>query len=194
MRYCIDTEFWERPGHINWISIGIVREDGKEFYAENSNFPWNWLEQCAKGLHEQFENPDTPKWLLENVRPHLRGGDALMDTAQVKEALGEFTLDSDYVIHGKQPKFWAWYGAYDWVVFCWLFGRMIDLPEHFPMYVRDFRHVCEQYDIRGKDLAPAVAGTDHDALADARRLDQMIREFESRYTNFASPRLVHPLA
>jgi hypothetical protein len=148
MRYCIDTEFWERPGHINWISIGIVREDGKEFYAENSNFPWNWLEQCAKGLHEQFENPDTPKWLLENVRPHLRGGDALM----------------------------------------------IDLPEHFPMYVRDFRHVCEQYDIRGKDLAPAVAGTDHDALADARRLDQMIREFESRYTNFASPRLVHPLA
>ena len=27
------------------------------------------------------------------------------------------------------PTFFGWYASYDWVVFCWIFGRMIDLPK-----------------------------------------------------------------
>src|SRR5690349_17532726 len=35
MRYFLDTEFIERPGTIDLISIGIVSEDRREFYAES---------------------------------------------------------------------------------------------------------------------------------------------------------------
>lgn len=37
------------------------------------------------------------------------------------------------------PTFYGYYSDYDWVVFCWLFGRMIDLPKGFPMYCNDLK-------------------------------------------------------
>ena len=39
----------------------------------------------------------------------------------------------EFVGLDKHPQFYAYYGAYDWVCFCQLFGRMIDLPEGYPM-------------------------------------------------------------
>lgn len=57
-----------------------------------------------------------------------------------------------YKCHTK-PEFYAYYADYDWVVFCWLFGRMIDLPEGFPMYCRDLK----QYLV---DIDPLVCGKD----------------------------------
>ena len=45
-----------------------------------------------------------------------------------------------YELTGKhKPEFYAYYADYDWVVFCWLFGKMIDLPKGFPMYCRDLK-------------------------------------------------------
>ena len=40
MKYWIDTEFIERPCTIDLISIGLVAEDGREFYAESSEVDW----------------------------------------------------------------------------------------------------------------------------------------------------------
>lgn len=37
--------------------------------------------------------------------------------------------------------FYADYCSYDWVVFCWLFGKMIDLPRGFPMYCNDLQQI-----------------------------------------------------
>jgi hypothetical protein len=36
-------------------------------------------------------------------------------------------------------KFYGYYSDYDWVVFCWLFGKMIDWPKGFPMYCIDLK-------------------------------------------------------
>lgn len=41
MKYWIDTEFIERPFTIDLISIGLVAEDGREFYAESSEVDWS---------------------------------------------------------------------------------------------------------------------------------------------------------
>lgn len=40
-----------------------------------------------------------------------------------------------------KPEFYGYYSDYDWVVFCWLFGRMIDLPKGFPMYCKDLQQI-----------------------------------------------------
>src|ERR1700761_5926445 len=49
MKYWLDTEFIENPCFIDLISIGLVAEDGREFYAESSEVDWTkasqWTEQ-----------------------------------------------------------------------------------------------------------------------------------------------------
>lgn len=143
MRYFLDTEFIESPGSIDLISIGIVAEDGLEYYAESWAINW-------KRANE---------WVLENVKPHLLGGDCVRDQAEMRKDILAFAAPES------KPEFWAYYGAYDWVVFCWLFGAMIDLPKGYPMYVRDIKQLCDSL---GNPQLPKQEGTEHNALADAR--------------------------
>lgn len=142
MKYFLDTEFIERPCTIELVSIGIVSEDGREFYAEDG------LVDLSKG----------DQWFQENVVPHLIGPEAWMDKENMGPAIREFV--------GKdKPEFWAYYADYDWVVFCWLFGRMIDLPKGWPMYCRDLKQWADSL---GGPRLPEQGKDEHDALADAR--------------------------
>jgi len=43
-----------------------------------------------------------------------------------------------------EPEFYGYYCDYDWVVFCWLFGKMIDLPKGFPMYCKDLKQMYDE--------------------------------------------------
>ncbi len=54
MKYWIDTEFIAHPFTIDLISIGLVDENGREFYAESSEVDWSKA------------NP----WTLANVRDY----------------------------------------------------------------------------------------------------------------------------
>jgi len=67
--------------------------------------------------------------------------------------------------YGK-PELWADYGAYDHVVFCQLFGTMMDLPEGFPMYTNDLQQSIEEQYVIPSDL-PDQPANQHNALADA---------------------------
>lgn len=40
-------------------------------------------------------------------------------------------------------EFIGYYSDYDWVVFCWVFGKMIDLPNGFPYYCTDLKQMFE---------------------------------------------------
>jgi hypothetical protein len=142
MKYWFDTEFIERPCTIDLISIGIVAEDGREFYAENADVDWSKASQ----------------WVLDNVRPHLTGGIDLLHKDQIGNHIRAFVGDD-------KPEFWGYYADYDWVVFCWLFGSMIDLPEGWPMYCRDIKQWA---DTLGNPKLPPQTNTEHHALADAR--------------------------
>ena len=44
------------------------------------------------------------------------------------------------------PEFYGYYADYDWVVFCWLFGKMIDLPSGFPYYCKDLIQIEHEID------------------------------------------------
>jgi len=47
-------------------------------------------------------------------------------------------------IHCSNPIFYGYYSAYDHVVFAWLFGKMIDLPNGFPMYTIDLKQMLDE--------------------------------------------------
>lgn len=64
---------------------------------------------------------------------------------------------------------WAYFGAYDHVALCQLWGRMIDLPAFVPMYTNDLMQTSRAYGVdRLAERVPRPAGDEHDALGDAR--------------------------
>lgn len=138
MKYFLDTEFIEYPNTIELISLGIVAEDGRELYLESSWVPW------------ERASP----WVLENVKPHLKG--VGISLSLFPERILEFVGED------KSPEFWGYYADYDWVVFCWCFGTMMDLPKHFPMYCNDLKQLA------GKTRLPKQTSQEHNALEDAR--------------------------
>jgi hypothetical protein len=167
MRYWFDTEFIERGSEypIELLSIGIVAEDGREFYAEAK---WTPLSHAND-------------WVVARVLPYLDRKDhsqevhencPLMSRTDMAQAIKIF-CDPQY---GK-PEFWAYYADYDWVVFCQLFGTMMDLPEGWPMYCRDIKQWADDIEVVKRELGtepnyklrlPEQGKGEHYALADAR--------------------------
>ena len=64
-----------------------------------------------------------------------------------------------------KPEFWAYYADYDWVAICQLFGKMIDLPDHWPKYCLDLKQLSVDLD---SPPHPDKPTNEHDALVDAR--------------------------
>lgn len=149
MRLWFDTEFIEDGKTIDLISIGIVTEDGREFYAENS--------ECDHSRASQ--------WVKDNVLVHLVGGDARMGRDVIAMKVRQFAEEYPVTSGPTKPEFWAYYADYDWVVLCQLFGTMMDLPKGWPMYCRDVKQLC---DMLGNPKLPRQGRGEHHALSDAR--------------------------
>lgn len=143
MRFWFDTEFFEDGHTIQLISIGVVSEDGRTYYAETLDAP-----HLARAS----------SWLEENVYPHLR---CVREDRKDRREIGRDLI----AFMGEKPEIWAYYADYDWVVLCQLFGRMIDLPKGWPMYCRD---VKQWADTLGGRKLPEQKTAEHDALADAK--------------------------
>jgi hypothetical protein len=150
MKYFYDTEFHEDGQTIDFISIGIVAEDGREYYAVNRDADWNRI-----GAHP---------WLVANVVPHLPPMTEWKSKSQIRDEVAAFLLHSD------PPELWAWFCSYDHVVLAQLFGTMLDLPSGIPMFTNDVRSLV---DWTGVHELPKQAGSAHDALDDARHVKQM---------------------
>jgi hypothetical protein len=155
VRIWYDTEFHNR-GHlfpVEAISIGMVREDGEEYYAV---FADGWdLEAAAL-------NP----WLAENVLPHLPPRKEWVPRERVAEEISLFIRDARRA-DGQTPQLWAYYAGYDHVVYQQLYGRMEELPQWLPMFSYDLIVECKRRAIRRSEYPPQPENQ-HDALADAR--------------------------
>ncbi len=162
MKYFYDTEFIEDGKTIDLISIGIVAEDGREYYAQ--------AVEC------DFTKAN--EWVIDNVLVHLQK--CPQNWQKIQHQTGRCRNDCPFdlrrhianvlrnfcnpEVYGK-PEFWGYYSAYDHVALCQLFGKMIDLPKGFPMYTRDIKQLCDSY---GNPKLPEQGKGEHHALADAR--------------------------
>lgn len=73
---------------------------------------------------------------------------------QIAEEVKEFVGFPDYEYQPKTsigrgiekayPEFYVYYGDYDWVVFCWIFGKMVNLPNGFPYYAKDLKQIMDE--------------------------------------------------
>jgi hypothetical protein len=125
MKHFIDTEFYEDGKTIDLISIGIVAEDGREFYAVSKDAQ----------LHRVSD------WVRSNVLNSLPTYDdpAWMSREEIKNNLQwHFEVD---VKRGDEPEVWGYYSDYDWIVLCQIYGTMMDLPDYMPRFCRDLKQL-----------------------------------------------------
>jgi len=155
VRYFYDTEFIEDGKTIDLISIGVVAEDGREFYAVSTEFD------------ERRAGP----WVRRHVLPQLppQSDPAWMDRRELRERLFAF-LVPDYTPGNRlpvslRPELWAWIGAYDHIALAQLWGDMTGLPRELPRFTRELRQLWEE---AGRPRLPEEPNNAHDALADAR--------------------------
>jgi len=74
-------------------------------------------------------------------------------------------------------EFYSYYADYHWVVFCWLFGSMMDLPKGFPMYCNDLKQIADEtWERTGKNTRYKKNENGHNALYDA-QWDKKFHQF-----------------
>ncbi|MPZ86386.1 MAG: polyadenylate-specific 3'-exoribonuclease AS [Actinophytocola sp.] len=146
MRFFYDTEFIEDGTTIDLVSIGVVDENGREFYAVSTEFdpdragPW-----VREHVLDKLPPPADPAWC---------------DRATMRARLLRF-LNRDR----EKVELWAWFAAYDHVAIAQLWGDMPALPRELPRFTRELRQRWEDV---GKPVLPTPPKDAHDALADAR--------------------------
>lgn len=155
MKIWFDTEFIEDGRTIDLISIGMVREDGATLYRESSDVDLSRADD----------------WVRTNVLPHLQG--IGIPRAEIAKQIIKFAGDA--------PEFWAYYADYDWVALCQLYGRMINLPEGWPRFCRDFRQEANGWRL------PKQESGEHHALSDALWLRDRHVEWEEAWSNSDQP-------
>lgn len=156
MKYFYDFEFLDTGREVLPISVGVVAEDGREFYAV-----WNdALEVCSMD-----------KWLWENVAPHLplnpedsrlldMTTTSVMSAKEIKDSIYNFFNET-----GDSVELWGWFVSYDHLVLSQIWGKMIDVPAPIPQFSNDIRSLVSWYGIK---KYPSQASGHHNALADAR--------------------------
>jgi hypothetical protein len=195
MNYFFDTEFLEGTQKrkflgltigetkpmIDLISIGIVCEDGREYYAISKDFNlkevWNRQQKTTHSdepitywhrdnillpIYNSFISGDmknrhsfsydTMKWLinqygLSNRQIANEVCDFIYGTSDDNlTGLSPLEIAQQYEISdkSKNPIFYGYYSAYDWVVFCQLHGIMMDLPKGYPFYCIDLKQVLDE--------------------------------------------------
>ncbi|MEK6882546.1 MAG: hypothetical protein AABY22_23195, partial [Nanoarchaeota archaeon] len=206
-KYFFDTEFLEgkqdkrilgfKYGEteptIDLISIGIVTESSREYYAISKEFnleeAWNrydekykegglasdphtkykdyWIrENVLKSVFQELKQYELDQYqtqiriighgLYKNLDFNYQNFKKLINkygktNKQIAAEIIDFcrpiskkakAMGVDFVIEPVDfPEFYAYYGAYDWVVFCWIFGKMINRPKGFPMFVNDLKQM-----------------------------------------------------
>ncbi|HJC29242.1 MAG TPA: polyadenylate-specific 3'-exoribonuclease AS [Candidatus Dietzia intestinipullorum] len=159
MRYFYDCEFIEDGRTIELVSLGVVADDGREFYAVSTD-----ADHSAAG-----------PWVRRHVLPKLPNpsSNAWMSRARIRDELYSFlTAPASGPV-----ELWAWIGAYDHVAVCQLWGDMTALPAAMPKFTRDVRQLWES---AGKPELPAHPGGAHDALGDARHVAMRFGAIASR--------------
>ena len=197
MKYFIDTEFIEgfrkplfgkKRHFIDLISIGIVCEDGREYYAISKEFNYKdadeWVQKnvimpILKEEIGKFNNKAARMGIGTSLSLDLSAITVIQKfkgktNEQIAREIRDFVFptenDVKFIIENGNIEFWGYYADYDWVVFCSLFGRMIDLPKGFPMYCKDIKQLMDETGLGvewKRSHCPDPNG-EHNALIDAR--------------------------
>lgn len=169
MKYFLDFEFIEgfkkplfgkRRHFIDMISVGIVCEDGRTYQAVSNEWNYNdadkWVQEnvilplyvdTVHGDHRNHMDVDNFHWSFGKSNKQIAREmyQFVCPYEKAAEYADVFSVDAggEGYLQTNPPEFYGHYCDYDWVLFCSLFGRMIDLPKGFPMYCIDLKQTMD---------------------------------------------------
>lgn len=157
---------------IDLISIGITDDTGVSYYGICNEFNlreawYQWQEKDGTGenrirnnvLHSVYKNLEQRAYYANDIaRP--------FSYSEMKRLLKEYGSSVNKIaaevvdwVHSRQSshaqltpandilytpiQFYGYYADYDWVLFCSLFGGIMDLPKSFPIYCRDLKQMLD---------------------------------------------------
>lgn len=157
MKYFLDTEFIEGKKSLDLISVGIISEDNRCYYAQRAECDLTKAGVWVKG-HVIPLLQSCPEGYNPNACAALHDDCVWRSDFNIRADILEF-------VGSERPQFWGYYADYDWVALCWLFGSMLDLPKGWPMYCMDLKQFCVH---KGDPRLPKQNNGEHNALMDAR--------------------------
>lgn len=213
MKYFFDTEFIEgfhkpmfgkKRHFIDLISIGIYAEDGRELHLISNRYNYNDADDWVKKnvllpLYIQSVHGDERNLMDVNNFNHFVGWSDGIILSKILDFFGCYQDCGGLFFRAPDNiEVYAYYADYDWVLFCSLFGRMIDLPKGFPMYCIDLKQMLDEKiksmpltDSFEKDLATAKASkrypkqaNEHNALDDAKWNFELYKYINTKYKPF----------
>ena len=159
--YAICKDFDTKAAWNNeWLRENVLKSIWKEFQdSEVAEF----TNRLHKGISSQYDSSmfnyksfkyiinkygETRKQIAEKILEFVgwkQGGFNITSNNSCEAAIKHYDLkEVKPNMFLPQPEFYAYYADYDWVVFCWLFGRMGDLPKGFPMYCKDLKQMLDE--------------------------------------------------
>lgn len=170
MKVFFDCEFTGLHQNTTLISIGCVADTGFEFYAELTD----------------YDQTQVDEWIQENVLSNLvyRGGKnqaytnapysgRLGDKAYIASELKKWFTELLELSRDDTIEIWSDVLAYDWVLFCQLFGHAFNIPDYVYYIPFDiatlFKVLGFDPDTNREEFAELYDnGLKHNALWDAR--------------------------
>jgi hypothetical protein len=184
----VPFEMGDPPRKVYWLRDNVLKPIYHDLCKKRSTY--------EKTFHESLSQPFSyrgMKYLIEN---HGKTRAEIAKEIQMFTA-GSCILNMGYNLQPSDtirsinredpPTFYAYYADYDWVVFCSLFGRMLDLPKGYPMYCRDLKQMADEF-IESSEVARKsfdIQSPDcHHALVDA-RWNKLLHEFLKKSSTLA---------
>lgn len=163
MKVFFDTEFTGLHQNTTLISIGMAADDGKEFYAELTDYDQSqidgWLEENV--IKNLLCHPDRDIYRREVDGQTIIKGDSQYVTSRLTDWLEQY----------ESVEMWSDCLSYDWVLFNQLFGHAFNIPKN--VYYIPF-DICTLMKIKvvdpdiSREEFAGMEGKKHNALHDAK--------------------------
>lgn len=165
MKIFFDTEFTGLHKNTTLVSIGLVSDNGNTFYAECNDFD-------AKQIDE---------WITENVIANLRFAngyswcpaleDEHFEMKGTRDEVGNALREWLSQFYRNGCELWSDCLAYDWVLFCDLFGGAMNIPKEVYYIPFDIATLMKSKDVdpdTNREEYAGIEGKKHNALHDAK--------------------------
>ncbi|MGX4584045.1 3'-5' exoribonuclease domain-containing protein [Paenibacillus chitinolyticus] len=173
MKVFFDTEFTGLHQNTTLISIGLISEDGKTFYAEFTDYDKSqvddWLQTNV--INNLIVHAERDRYYRITDNDSIIKDNSNVIASRMEEWLSQF----------EQVEIWSDCLSYDWVLFNQLFGHAFNIPKN--VYYIPF-DICTLMKVKGVDPDinreefAGIEGEKHNALHDARVIKACYEKLE----------------
>jgi len=177
MKIFFDTEFTGLHKNTTLISIGLVAEDGRTFYAELNDYDESQVDDWIRDnvIKNLIMNPPREGEQEYYVRSRFREDVPLTEQWSLQMRGSKQEVSDElylWLTQFDKVEIWSDCLAYDWVLFNDIFGHAFNIPKN--VYYIPF-DICTLFKLKGIDpdinrekFANMTSNSKHNALYDAK--------------------------